>query len=35
MRGSYVGFSKDVPDKNKSSEIYMYFPLFSMDISLE
>lgn len=35
MHGSCVGFGKDVPGKNKSSEIYMYFLLFSMYISLE
>lgn len=35
MHGSCVGFGKDVPGKNKSSEIYMYSLLFSMYISLE
>lgn len=35
MHGSCVGFGKDVPSKNKSSDIYMYVLLFSMYISLE
>lgn len=30
-----MGFGKDVPDKNESSEIYVHVLLFSIYISLE